>query len=66
MWPAYSNRLIVFGLCRGTYVKPVNKPASHPYGLCQSNNVTPTPLTAGEYTRFIKTVPSIDTTSWKL
>jgi hypothetical protein len=66
MWSAYSQRQVVFGLCRGTYVKPVNVPASHPYGLCAANNATRTPLEAGEYTRFIKTVPRIDTTSWKL
>jgi hypothetical protein len=63
MWGSYTGRQLVFGLCRGTYVYPINKPASHPYGLCTPT--TPTTLTSGEYTRFIKTVPHIDTISWK-
>lgn len=66
MWTSYTNRNIVFGLCRGTYTKPLNIPASHPYGLCHVNNATATFLSSGEYTRFIKTVPRIDTTSWKI
>ena len=65
MWGSYSGKLVVFGLCRGNYVKPVNRPASYPYGLCNLLNSKPTPLPSGEYTRFIKTVPRIDTTSWK-
>ena len=64
MWGSYSGRHVVFGLCRGTYVKPTNVPASYPYGLCDVRNQTPTPLTSSEYTRFMKTVPRIDTTSW--
>jgi hypothetical protein len=66
MWASYTQRNVVFGLCRGTYVKPQHIPASHPYGLCNVNNTKATPLPSGEYTRFIKTVPLIDTTSWKI
>jgi hypothetical protein len=66
MWGSYSGKLTVFGLCRGNYLKPVVKPASYPYGRCNVNNEKQTaPLSSGDYMRFMKTVPNIDTTSWE-
>lgn len=63
MWSSQTDRQIVFGLCRGKYVKTLPVPVYNPYGLI-SQGEPPIP-TSGEYTRFNKTIPLIDTTSWK-